>query len=160
MDNTENTIDTDLGALVIINGTKGTHKEYNHFYVANIGKQDVILGSDWLVEHNPEFHWRNYSMDLNRCPKTCQIQGKVTIRAEEVPPRSATKTRRTKTRNKQDQIPPVETDEEETEPKFAFCPRKGSDLIYRKEDIPMSDPEVEIRIRSMASNHSQRLAQQ
>ena len=46
VDDTENTIDTDLGALVIINGTKGTHKEYNRFYVANISKQDIILGSD------------------------------------------------------------------------------------------------------------------
>jgi hypothetical protein len=100
VDNTENTIDTDLGALVIINGAKGTHKEYNRFYVANIGKQDIILGSDWLVEHNPEFHWRNYSMDLTRCPKTCQVRGKVTIRSEEIPPRSATQARRVQTRNK------------------------------------------------------------
>ena len=37
-------------------------------YVAQIGKQDVILGTPWLRKHNPEIDWEKEEVLLSRCP--------------------------------------------------------------------------------------------
>ena len=58
-----------------------THQEQNRFYIADIGRQDVILGTDWLIEHNPTIDWRAYRMTLNRCPRTCIQQGQIDLYA-------------------------------------------------------------------------------
>ena len=40
--------------LQVLGEGGGTHTELARFYVAEIGKEDVILGTNWLLEHNPE----------------------------------------------------------------------------------------------------------
>ena len=46
------------------------HEEQAHFYVTDIGGHDIILGTDWLDEHNPEINWKERQMNLTRCPPT------------------------------------------------------------------------------------------
>ncbi|KDQ48965.1 hypothetical protein JAAARDRAFT_144152, partial [Jaapia argillacea MUCL 33604] len=46
----------------------------NQFYLTNIGKENIILRSDWLLEHNPEIDWQTYTLDLTKCPDTYQPQ--------------------------------------------------------------------------------------
>ncbi|KAF5363148.1 hypothetical protein D9758_008361 [Tetrapyrgos nigripes] len=36
---------------------KAYHEEKAKFYVTDIGDHDIILGTDWLEEHNPEIDW-------------------------------------------------------------------------------------------------------
>ena len=43
---------TELKLQVLAEGGR-THTESAKFYIAKIGKEDVILGTDWLLEHNP-----------------------------------------------------------------------------------------------------------
>ena len=49
--------------------------ESARFYVAKIGKEDVILGTDWLLEHNSEVDWHAYGLHFTQCPPSCQIKG-------------------------------------------------------------------------------------
>ena len=38
------------------------HTELTRFYVAEIGKEDIILETKWLLEHNPEVDWHAYRL--------------------------------------------------------------------------------------------------
>lgn len=58
-----------------------THKESIRFYIANIGKQDAILGTDWLIKHNPEIDWSNYQVNMTRCPSTCEVQTNFNVKS-------------------------------------------------------------------------------
>ncbi|KAF5345315.1 hypothetical protein D9758_002139 [Tetrapyrgos nigripes] len=50
---------------------KAYHEEQAEFYVTDIGDHDIILGTDWLEEHNPDIDWSESRVDMTRCPKTC-----------------------------------------------------------------------------------------
>jgi hypothetical protein len=52
--------------------TRQQHQEKIKMYIANIGQQDVILGTGWLIRHNPEINWTTYDLKMTRCPKECQ----------------------------------------------------------------------------------------
>ena len=48
--------------LQVLGEGEGMHTELAKFYIAEIGKEDVILGTDWLLEHNPEVDWHAYRL--------------------------------------------------------------------------------------------------
>ncbi|KAF5362768.1 hypothetical protein D9758_011724 [Tetrapyrgos nigripes] len=50
---------------------KAYHEEQAEFYVTDIGDHDIILGTDWLEEHNPDIDWSDSWVDMTRCPETC-----------------------------------------------------------------------------------------
>jgi len=52
-------------------GKEGHHSEPITFYLANLGQEDLILGTDWLRLHNPDVNWQTDQIMLSRCPKTC-----------------------------------------------------------------------------------------
>ena len=37
---------------------KGIHKDM-HFYITNIGNEDIFLGYPWLTAYEPRFKWRD-----------------------------------------------------------------------------------------------------
>ncbi|KDQ64023.1 hypothetical protein JAAARDRAFT_84454, partial [Jaapia argillacea MUCL 33604] len=39
-------------------------------YYIELG-ENVILRSDWLLEHNPEIDWQTYTLNLSQCLDTC-----------------------------------------------------------------------------------------
>ncbi|PIL25062.1 hypothetical protein GSI_12951 [Ganoderma sinense ZZ0214-1] len=55
----------------------GDHREKVVFVVMDIGDEDVIIGLDWLCEHNPEVDWERGSLRLSRCPEACPAHQKV-----------------------------------------------------------------------------------
>ena len=61
--------------LQVLGKGRGTHTESARFYVAKIGKEDIILGTDWLLEHNLEVDWHTYGLHFTHCPPFCQIKG-------------------------------------------------------------------------------------
>ena len=52
------------------------------FYMADIGDNDVILGTDWLHKHNPEINWGEGTFDLTRCPSDCEVKDRPVINVE------------------------------------------------------------------------------
>jgi hypothetical protein len=38
---------------------------------------DILLGTNWLIKHNPNINWKNYHVKMNQCLDTCQ-QNRVT----------------------------------------------------------------------------------
>ncbi|KAF5364467.1 hypothetical protein D9758_010708 [Tetrapyrgos nigripes] len=50
------------------------HEEMAEFYVTDIGDHDIILGTNWLEEHNPEVDWSFSRVDMVRCPETCMLE--------------------------------------------------------------------------------------
>ena len=52
-----------------IDGRK--HNETNRFYLAPIDNFEIILGTDWLKEHNPSINWATNRLYMTRCPIKC-----------------------------------------------------------------------------------------
>ena len=58
-----------MATLQVEMGTK--HQETTEFLVMNIGEHDILLGTNWLLAHNPSIDWANTTITMNRCPKNC-----------------------------------------------------------------------------------------
>ena len=48
------------------------HREVMTFFLANIGSNSMILGLDWLKEHDPNISWRTGNVTFDNCPETCR----------------------------------------------------------------------------------------
>ncbi|ETW81478.1 hypothetical protein HETIRDRAFT_317583 [Heterobasidion irregulare TC 32-1] len=64
-----------------------THTERVQMFISNLGKDDLILGTDWLKYHDPSIEWRRREVHFDRCPQKCQQPHGFT-RAREEPPYS------------------------------------------------------------------------
>jgi len=49
------------------------HKERIDAAVTDLNSNDMFLGYDWLVKHNPEIDWNKGVMKFTRCPRLCKI---------------------------------------------------------------------------------------
>jgi hypothetical protein len=47
------------------------HSERTQFAVTHLGKQSMILGYNWLCNHNPEINWQTKDVKMSRCPTQC-----------------------------------------------------------------------------------------
>jgi len=47
------------------------HKETTEMAVTNIGRHDILLGTDWFRAHNPQIDWAKNNLCLDRCPTSC-----------------------------------------------------------------------------------------
>ena len=47
------------------------HKETTEMAVTNIGRHDILLGTDWFRAHNPHIDWTKNKLCLDRCPTSC-----------------------------------------------------------------------------------------
>jgi len=45
-----------------------THSERMLLAVSGLGKQNLILGYDWLKNHNPKIDWEKGEVEMTRCP--------------------------------------------------------------------------------------------
>ena len=45
-----------------------THSERMLLAVSGLGKQSLILGYDWLKDHNPRINWEKEEVEMTRCP--------------------------------------------------------------------------------------------
>lgn len=48
------------------------HSERMVFYITQLGSHPIILGHNWLTEHNPEIDWKTGKVTMSRCPEHCQ----------------------------------------------------------------------------------------
>jgi hypothetical protein len=49
------------------------HSEYTQFIVTHLGKQSIILGYNWLCNHNLEINWQTKEVKMSHCPMQCSI---------------------------------------------------------------------------------------
>jgi hypothetical protein len=47
------------------------HSEHTQFAVTHLGKQSIILGYNWLHNHNLEINWQTKEVGMSRCPLLC-----------------------------------------------------------------------------------------
>jgi hypothetical protein len=55
------------------------HSEHTQLAVTCLGKQSLILGYNWLCNHNPEINWQTKDVKMSRCPlqcSTCRVEDK------------------------------------------------------------------------------------
>jgi len=49
-----------------------THSERMLLAVSRLGKQSLILGYDWLKDHNPKIDWEKREVEMTRYPLCCE----------------------------------------------------------------------------------------
>ena len=49
-----------------------THSERMLLAVSGLGKQSLILGYDWLKDHNPKIDWKKGEVEMTYCPLRCE----------------------------------------------------------------------------------------
>jgi len=49
-----------------------THSERMLLAVSGLGKQSLILGYNWLKDHNPKVDWEKGEVEMTRCPLWCE----------------------------------------------------------------------------------------
>ena len=49
-----------------------THSERMLLAVSGLGKQSLILGYDWLKDHNPKIDWEKGEVKMTCCPLQCK----------------------------------------------------------------------------------------
>jgi len=49
-----------------------THSERMLLAVSRLGKQSLILGYDWLKNHNPRINWEKGEVEMTCCPLWCE----------------------------------------------------------------------------------------
>jgi len=49
-----------------------THSERMLLAVSGLGKQSLILGYNWLKDHNPKVNWEKGEVEMTRCPLRCE----------------------------------------------------------------------------------------
>jgi len=49
-----------------------THSKRMLLAVSGLGKQSLILGYNWLKDHNPKVDWEKGEVEMTRCPLRCE----------------------------------------------------------------------------------------
>ena len=49
-----------------------THSKRMLLAVSRLGKQSLILGYDWLKDHNPRINWEKGEVKMTHCPLQCE----------------------------------------------------------------------------------------
>ena len=49
-----------------------THSERMLLAVSGLGKQSLILGYNWLKDHNPKVDWEKGEVEITHCPLWCE----------------------------------------------------------------------------------------
>jgi len=49
-----------------------THSERMLLAVSGLGKQNLILGYDWLKDYNPKIDWEKEEVKMTRCSLCCE----------------------------------------------------------------------------------------
>jgi hypothetical protein len=95
-DDSESLIKSYVTIPMVLEDHKGRkHQETISMYIANIGQQDIILGTGWLIKHNPEINWETYNLSFTRCPATCKVERDFMVKSIHDNKKRTTRARRT-----------------------------------------------------------------
>jgi hypothetical protein len=121
------------------------HSEHTQLAVTHLGKQSLILGYNWLRNHNPEINWQTKDVKMSRCPLQCS-----TCRVEDKHDRMIWKSTTsqinacrsgafpTMTAEDEDESPYVNTEETDEEAQD-LCPAFDDDLDSEVDDFTIEE---------------------
>jgi len=49
-----------------------THSKRMLLAISRLGKQSLILGYNWLKDHNPKVDWEKEKVEMTHCPLQCE----------------------------------------------------------------------------------------
>jgi hypothetical protein len=81
-DNSKSYITNKVRLQMKIEKDAQTHQETVDFYIGDIGSNDVILGTDWLIKHNPNIDWIEYALRMDLCPKECKTDPAIVTKSK------------------------------------------------------------------------------
>jgi predicted aspartyl protease len=64
------------------------HSEHTQLAVTHLGKQSLILGYNWLHNHNLEINWQTKDVKISHCPlqcSTCRVEDKHDTKMQKSP---------------------------------------------------------------------------
>ena len=72
--------------LMRMTNTEGDyHDEQCELLVTKLGGEHVVLGTDWLHEHNPQIDWVKNNLTFSSCATTCIVsRPRITIKADKL----------------------------------------------------------------------------
>jgi hypothetical protein len=98
------------------------HSEHTQLAVTRLGKQNLILGYNWLCNHNPEINWQTKDVKMSHCPlqcSTCRVEDKCDAKRQKSTTSQINACRSgafpTMTEEDEDESPHVNTDETDEE---------------------------------------------
>jgi hypothetical protein len=121
------------------------HSEHTQLAVTCLGKQSLILGYNWLRNHNPEINWQTKDVKMSRCPlqcSTCRVEDKRDrmIRKSTTSQINACRSGAfpTMTAEDEDESPHVNTEETDEEVQN-LCPAFDNDLDSEVDDFTIEE---------------------
>jgi hypothetical protein len=115
------------------------HSERTQLAVTCLGKQSLILGYNWLCNHNPEINWQTKDVKMSRCPlqcSTCRVEDKCDAKRRKSMTSQITTCRSgafpTMTEEDKDESPHIDmdkTDEEAQDASLAFDDDLDSEVV-------------------------------
>jgi len=127
-----------------------THSERMLLVVSRLGKQSLILGYDWLKDHNPKVDWEKGEVEMTRCPLRCE--GGHALQKEQ------TRQKRTELRalrSCRDRPTPLlqeESESEEKPPQMHHSSWEPGDRLFLTRLLPEPD-QAELRAAATTSQH-------
>ena len=71
------------GNLTITDQQGRTHTERVQMFITNLGRDDMLLGTDWLRYHDPSIRWRKREVRFDGCRSLCEQPYGITKAKEE-----------------------------------------------------------------------------
>jgi hypothetical protein len=121
------------------------HSERTQLAVTCLGKQSLILGYNWLCNHNPEINWQTKDVKMSRCLlqcSTCRAEDKRNAKIRKSTTSQINACRSgvfpTMVEEDKDESPHVNADETDEEAQDT-CPALDDDLDSDVDDVTMEE---------------------
>jgi hypothetical protein len=141
------------------------HLEHTQVAITCLGKQSLILGYNWLCNHNPEINWQAKDVKMSRCPLQCstlQVEDKCEAKMRKSTTSHINACRLgafpTMVEEDEDESPHVNTDKTDEEAQDT-CPAFDDDFTIEEDDcifmamVHLVDPHYFVCALSTVSRH-------
>jgi hypothetical protein len=121
------------------------HSECSQLAITRLGKQSLILGYNWLHNHDPEINWQTKDVKMFHCPpqcSTCSVEDKHDAKMQKSTTSQINACRSgafpTMVEEDEDESPHMDTDETDEEAQDT-CPALDDDLDSDVDDIAIEE---------------------
>jgi len=127
-----------------------THSKRMLLAISGLGKQSLILGYDWLKDHNPRIDWEKGEVEMTRCPLRCE--GGRTLRKEQTCQKRIELQALQSCRDGPTPLPQEESESEEEPPPMHHPSWELRDQLFLTRLLPEPN-QVDLRATATTSQH-------